>query len=486
MKKVVLIYPRVLDNIEEKTFLPLSLLSIAALLKNVEVKIIDQRINKDWEKDLIGSLDKDVVCVGITSMTGPQLKQAIDISETVKKTISAPVIWGGVHASLLPEQTLANEFVDIVVIDEGDITFPELVNCLIDKKELDSVNGIAYKKNGAVIFTAPREPLSMEALPEIPYHFIGDITPYIGVNDETIYKRTLPIQTSRGCPYRCAFCYNTTFNKKKWKAKDSRRVIKEINELVEKYNINGVFLIDDNFFADLKRVKEIFAKIKDMSIVLHNLTCRIDTFFRFDDELIGLMREVGVQSIYLGVESGSPAVLKRLNKDINIEQVLISSDKFRNTSIKPVYSFMIGFPFETENDIRKTFKLIYLLKKRNKSAVFGLNIFNPYPSNIMKECTGKGFISPEKTEGWANDWRHIKLPWISQRQMDRFKKAAFSVDLLYDPSVFKSAGKRLLTSLLLNLSLFRIKHNFFSLYFEERSLRFFKDLKRTCSKQAKP
>lgn len=477
MKKVVLIYPKSLDSIEEKAFLPLSLLSISALLKNVNVKIIDQRVDRNWEKELMDNLDKDVVCVGITSMTGPQLKHAIHISKTVKKIINVPVVWGGVHASLLPKQTLDNEFVDIIVIDEGDITFPELVNHLIDKKGLDDINGIAYKKNGSIIFTAQRESLDMGHLSKIPYHLINNINPYIGVKSEKIYKRSLPMQTSRGCPHRCEFCYNTTFNKKKWRAKDSDRVIAEINELVEKYNINGIFLLDDNFFADLKRVKGIFKRIKDLPVELYNLTCRVDTFSRFDDELVGLMEEIGVQSIYLGVESGSEDILKKLNKDISIEQVFISNEKIKKTNIKPIYSFMIGFPFETEGDIRKTLKLIYLLKRQNKSAIFGVNIFNPYPSNIMKECIDKGFVDPQKTEDWASDWRNVKLPWVSERQMDKFRKIAFSVELLYDPLTFKNIGKRFFSSFLLSLSLFRIKHNLFYFYFEDKLLKFYRNIK---------
>lgn len=477
MKKVVLIYPKLLDSIEEKAFLPLSLLSISALLKNINVKIIDQRVDKNWEEELLNNLDKDVVCVGITSMTGPQLKHAIHISKIVKKIINAPVVWGGVHASLLPKQTLDNEFVDIIVIDEGDITFPELINHLIDKKELDNIKGIAYKKNGDIIFTSQRESLKMGLLPKIPYNLINNIDTYIGVKSEKIYKRSLPMQTSRGCTHRCAFCYNAAFNKKKWRGKDLDRVIAEINELVAKYDINGIFLIDDNFFADLKRVKEIFGRIKGLSIELYNLTCRVDTFSRFDDELVSLMGEIGVQSIFLGVESGSEDILKKLYKNISIEQVFISNEKLKKTNIKPVYSFMMGFPFETESDIKKTLRLIYLLKRQNKSAIFGVNIFNPYPSNIMKECIDKGFVYPQKTEEWASDWKNAKLPWVSQRQMDNFRKIACSVDLLYDPSVFKSIGKRFFSSFLLSLSLLRIKHNFFNFYFEDKLLKFYRKYK---------
>lgn len=474
MKKVILIYPKLIDNIEEKAFLPLSLLSISALLKNVNVKIIDQRVDKNWEKELLDNLDKDVVCVGITSMTGPQIKHAIHISKTVKGIINAPVVWGGVHASLLPEQTLNNEFIDIIVIGEGDITFPELVNHLIDEKDLNDINGIAYKKNGAIIFTAQRESPNIRLLPAIPYHLINNINKHIGAPSEKLYKRSLAMQTSRGCPHRCTFCYNTSFNKRKWRAKDPDRVIAEINELVERYNINGIYLMDDNFFADLKRAKEIFKRMKNSSIVLYYLSCRADTFSHFDDELLNSMEESGVQQIFLGIESGSEDILKRLKKDISIEQILTSAEKLKNRNIAPVYSFIISFPFEAESDRRKTLELIYLLKRQNRSARFGVNIFNPYPSDIVTDCIDKGFVYPQKTEDWASDWKNIILPWASERQMDKFRKIAFSVNLLnIDSAVFKSIGKRIFSSFLWGLSLFRIKHNFFNFYFEDKLLKFY-------------
>ena len=477
MKKVILIYPRLQDTIEEKAFLPLSLLCIAAPLKDINVKIIDQRVDQDWEKELLDSLNEDVVCVGINSMTGPQLKPAIDISKTVKKKINVPVVWGGVHASLLPRQTLENEFVDIVVIDEGDLTFHELVNCLINNKNLASVRGIGYKQNNSIIFTDQRELLDMDSLFPVPYSLVKDIDRYIGIKNEELYKRSLPLQTSRGCPYRCVFCYNAAFNKKRWRAKDSAKVIAEINEIVEKYKINGLFLLDDNFFVDFKRAKEIFRGIKKLPVELYNLTVRADTFSRFDDELIGLMDEIGVKSIYIGVESGSEEILKKLNKDITLDEVFISNQKIKKTKIKPVYSFMVGFPFEKESDRRKTLKLIYLLKKQNKSALFGFNILNPYPSNIMQDCIKRGFNYPEKTEDWASDLSNVQLPWISCRQMKKFRRIAFSISLLYDPSDFKNPGKKLFANFLLTLSLFRIKFNFFSLYFEDKLFSLYRRLK---------
>jgi|ETNmetMinimDraft_2_1059921.scaffolds.fasta_scaffold112664_1 radical SAM superfamily enzyme YgiQ (UPF0313 family) len=210
MMKVLLVNPKSEYTFKEENQLPLPLLYIAAKLEGVvDVKIIDQQLG-NWENELTNNLDQDVLCVGVTSMTGPQLKQAIRISKMVKSK-GIPVIWGGIHASLTTEQTLLNDFVDIVVIGEGDLTFPEVVSQLLGNKELDKVNGIAYKKDGKVRFTSQRNQIDMDALPEVPYHLV-DMSKYFLHPTSNPTERVLPIQTSRGCPYNCKFCYNLLFN----------------------------------------------------------------------------------------------------------------------------------------------------------------------------------------------------------------------------------------------------------------------------------
>jgi len=166
---VVLVYPKVrLDRpIWEEIRIPLGLLTIATPLDiaGYKVKIIDQRVEKYWKKILLDELKKEPICVGISSMTGPQIKYALEVSKLVKQNSNIPVVWGGVHPSLLPEQTLKNDFVDIVVQGEGEETFYELVRALKDKSTLNGIKGIWYKEDGKLKRNPPRPFIDLNQQP---------------------------------------------------------------------------------------------------------------------------------------------------------------------------------------------------------------------------------------------------------------------------------------------------------------------------------
>ena len=150
-------------NINYANFLMLPLPVIALgthLEKNgYETLIIDQRVENNWKELLESTLaNKNVICVGISSMTGSQITGGIEASKVVKSVSpEIPVVWGGVHPSLMPEQTAASEFVDIVVIGEGEDTILELAQKFEKKEPIESVKGISYKDKGKVVCTCQRE-----------------------------------------------------------------------------------------------------------------------------------------------------------------------------------------------------------------------------------------------------------------------------------------------------------------------------------------
>jgi len=131
--------------------------------------VIDQRIEPQWEAELLDELKKGPLCVGISSMTGPQLRYALAASKLVKAHSSAPVIWGGPHPSLMPEQTLRHELIDVVVEGEGEETLPELLQALEGKRPMGTVRGIWYKDGGRPVKTAPRDFTDLNTQPPL-YH----------------------------------------------------------------------------------------------------------------------------------------------------------------------------------------------------------------------------------------------------------------------------------------------------------------------------
>ena len=142
---------------QRRVELPLGLLSIATPLdlQGYRIKIIDEFANPNWKRELLEALTEKPLCFGVTCMTGPQILHALAACRLVRERYpDVPIIWGGIHASLLPEQTLENPYPDIVVVGEGEETFLELVKALESGSPLSNVSGICYKENGKIHHTA--------------------------------------------------------------------------------------------------------------------------------------------------------------------------------------------------------------------------------------------------------------------------------------------------------------------------------------------
>jgi len=405
LRKVILVYPDT-RNSEENLILPLSLVYIATPLKDrFEIKIIDQRVDRQWRKTLCDELQRGkVLCVGISSMTGPQISGGIEAAEISKKHApEVPVVWGGVHPSLLPQETIQHPLVDIIVVGDGEETFRELAEVLSSGGDKKNVKGILYKEGGTVVRTADREQFPINRLDNLSYDVI-DIERYKSTPLWTNSK-SLPVITSRGCPFRCSYCYNLQFSKKKWTSLSPKQTVSSIEGLVNKYNISGIFLLDDNFFVNLKRAEAICRLIieKDLNISVYNANCRVDTIIKMDDSFLQLIRRAGFNQLFIGVESGSDSVLEKIHKDIRVNQVLDASTKLRKAGIKSFYSFMAGFPFETLEDIKKTLSLMNRLLEENPEAiVYKLQLYTPFPgTTLFEDVSRQGMTFPKTLDGWA-------------------------------------------------------------------------------------
>lgn len=477
MEKIVLIYPKIGDN-ESTSFLPLSLIYIASPLKRkFEIKIIDQRVDKEWHRTLKNELALNrVICVGISSMTGPQIWGAIEAAGIVKRYFpDLPIVWGGVHPSLLPEETIQNEFVDIVVIGDGEETFTELVDVLREGGNKSSVRGIIYKDGDAIIKTQERGQFPIAQVDHLEYDLI-DIKRYIFSHPWT-NRKILPLITSRGCPYKCAYCYNTKFSNSRWSSLSAEQTVSAITDLVNKYHITGIFLLDDNFFVSLERVSGICELLirNNLNIHIYNANCRVDTIIRIEDELLRLMKKVGFNHLYIGVESGSDRVLEKIKKDITIEQVLITNEKLKNIGITPIYSFMVGFSFETMEEIKKTVLLMNRLLKENSDAIiYKLQIFTPFPgTELFYQASRLGMKLPSSLQEWA-DYHYDK---INYNGFDERHKR-FLEDIHYYTSFLdkklrltQPRHRRLISDIYSGILKFRLNRRFYSYMYELYPLR---------------
>jgi radical SAM superfamily enzyme YgiQ (UPF0313 family) len=419
MAHVVLLYPHHSKSLKQDHILPLSLLHLAAPLvdRGHEVTVIDQRIAPDWRKKLAAALNRPgTVAAGISTMTGPQIAHGLEIAQAVRDAApSLPIVWGGVHPSLLPEQTIQHPLVDIVVVGEGEIPFASLIDALAESRDWRALPGLCYDDNGRVVLIPPSQPPDLDSMPPLPYPLF-DLDKY-RVTPLRSSSPSLPLSTSRGCRFRCAYCYNTQFSLGKWRGMQPHRVLEEIRRLAEECHSQGVFLLDDNFFQNLDRARDIMKLIVDsrLGTRIYNANCRVDTLKRMTADDVRLMAQAGIEQLFIGVESGSPAVLKAMLKDITVDQVLAVNEKLKDSGIIPVYSFMGGLPGETRQDVAMTLDLMMRLKDANPRARFyKLALYTPFPGTAFYEqCIAMGNVFPQKFQDWAtHDYDHTNLTWL--------------------------------------------------------------------------
>jgi radical SAM superfamily enzyme YgiQ (UPF0313 family) len=217
--RILLLQPAVgeWDGMRSSPALPLSLLHAASVaVRDWDVRIFDRRIHgADWQERLRAELDPAPLLVGVTAFTGPMIRSALDMCDVVRAARpEVPIAWGGVHPSLLPaETTLQDPRADFVVQGEGEYTLPALARAVAEGKAPVGIPGVWWKDADGVHGSPPELIENLDELPTPPWHLV-DVARY-----QPTYKgrRSIYLQSSRGCPFRCGYCYNGVFNGRRWR-----------------------------------------------------------------------------------------------------------------------------------------------------------------------------------------------------------------------------------------------------------------------------
>jgi len=471
MGVVILIQPRVGDWDEVRTSpsLPIALLGASTFVeRKYKVRIIDQRTDRNWKDTLRDELKKDVICVGVTSMTGIQIKHGLEASKVVKEESKVPVVWGGVHASLLPAETLKNKYVDMAVVGEGEITFYELVKHLDEGTTLEGIEGVWYKSNGTIKNNNPRPFVDLNALPDLPYHLV-EVQKYLPLFEG---RPTLYMQTSRGCPYSCAYCYNVTYNKRKWRALSAEKTLEMIKRVVDNYGVKNLYIVDDDFFVDLRRVEKIARGIikEGWDLTWESQGVNVKTAMKMSDDFLSLIEKSGCRKLHFGIESGSERILNLVKKGITISQVREVARKFKSHNIICQYNFMAGFPTETEEDMKKTVELIFELINDSPNAISSpICNYVPYPgTEIFDKAVEEGFRVPSDPEGWSG-FNYGNIPWVSDKRRELLECLFFSSLFLHGSrGMVYSPVKRMLSDIYKPIARFRVKNLFFKFMIESK------------------
>jgi radical SAM superfamily enzyme YgiQ (UPF0313 family) len=473
MKSIALIY---LPNKEKLDYgsgvvrarIPYPLIHLGSYLKNngITVYLIDGQVC-DAKEELEKIIDKlDIIGFSVMTM---QVANSLELSEYIKeKYPNKKIIWGGIHPSLLPEQTVKDKSIDYVCQREGEGCLLDLCNDI----PLKEIKNLVYKEKGKVIVNPIREFIDLNK-EDKPIWDIMDLEPYIKLHKfgPKKGKRAFGISVGRGCVFNCSYCVNGVLGRR-WRSLSAEEMVKRIKFLTKKYDIGHFTIVDDCFDIDMNRVKEFCNRIiKEKIKITWEVNVRAGK--QWTNEVMKLIKQSGCILLCIGAESGSERVLKEVyHRTVTIEDIIYTAKQCKKYNILLATGWMGGVPNETEEDAKKTLDLIKKLVEISPNTIIsGPAPFRPYPnSELYFEAVKQGYREPKSLKEWAENSNEgylseENLPWVKNPK--RLKAIEFyCVNAYRYPINFAH-------KVLIALCKLRLKYNFYAIPWEIPVTRFY-------------
>lgn len=410
---------------------PLNLGYLASYIRQqkpeIEINILDcEGLNLSYEqiKEYVNKSKSDIVALTMPTPAYNHVLSLIDIVKTIyPKTI---IVVGGPHPTVLPSEVLREKNIDFAVIGEGEITFLELVDAIEkNKNNFHLIRGLAFKNNAIIVINQPRE--LIENIDILPFP-AKDILPldayYLPPTKRITSGASTNIITSRGCPFRCTFCMAKTIWKRTTRLRSVKNVVDEIEECVIKYNHRDFTFHDEFFTANRDRVIEFCQELKRRKLdIKWFCQARCGTV---DEEMLKIMKNAGCEKIGFGFESGDEQILKLMQKDNNLANARESAMLCKKAGIEVVGAFILGYPGETKETIKKTIEFA----KEIDPATAAFFIAIPYPgTKLFDIAIENGYL--KQPIDWklfapiSNDLPPMEIPGISKKDLVGLKKYAY-------------------------------------------------------------
>jgi len=438
-------------------------------------------------KQIESSIDESLIFIGFSVMTTMVPWTFKIIKELKLRYPEQIIVLGGMHPSIYPEQTVRDENVDIVAVDEFTSTMLGFTETLKNGGDLNNVPSIMFKENGKVIATERGEKDDLEKIPLVDYDLL-DIE-YYKKNNALSYP--IPssevsvghILTGLGCTHKCTFCY-VSISDKRYRFRSADVVVDRIEYLQKKYGIDLFYFTDEDFFASQKRMNRFIELVEERKLKFRFRAYARVSYFKnrhLNVEVLKKLESLGLFFVAMGAESGNDHVLQdMLEKKIAAKDTRQAVSMVSETSIMPSLSFMVGMPDEKEDEIRDTYMLALELLDKYKNIECEVVGFALYPGNKLSDEAARKYELglPESLEEWASIsyeenadlsspfYGPQKRPWVKNtvefnRQLQYFsmyKKAVIRVHASKNPSI--------ILKLLRSMIRLRFKYNFFYLPFE--------------------
>ncbi|MGD9873617.1 MAG: radical SAM protein [Kiritimatiellia bacterium] len=396
---------------------PLGILAAVSLVdeKKHQITVLDWHY-KNYEDRIREACRKADLC-GITSLTGYQIGEMLKAARIAREANpNIKIVCGGCHPTLMPDQTLDSDLIDIVVIGQGQRTFAELVDVMESGRPLDSVKGIGFKHDGVKVLTEERPLEDINNFPMLPYHLLEGFENYLV--QTSFAKKTMYYLSSEGCPGKCKFCAEESLYHRRWIGLKPERMVRELRWLKDKYEFDGVAIADSNFYVHEKRVVEFCNMMMDLGLTWGGTSGRPDRLKHFSDETFALMKKSGLHEIFLGVESGSDEVLDLMDKGCFVQDSLEVIPRLAKYGIHVLCSFIIGVPgVDVKKDFKSTMRFINKLRKTGWVSKFHLFVYTPLPgTRFLPEAQALGYVMPKTLEDWTRYEFHAHTtPWIPKK-----------------------------------------------------------------------
>jgi len=373
--------------------------------------------------------------IAVTTATN-DFEYACKISNLLKKHLNVPILVGGFHPTIAPEEVISKECFDILCIGEGEEALIELVESLEKKKINKKIKNLWFKdkdnKGEIKIIKNPLRPLfqNLNKLP-FPDRELFDYKKYLEWN-----HRTFSVISTRGCPYHCTYCINHFLTKMyRGKGKYVRfrsvgNLLQEIKQSIKIYQeyIKNIEFYDDTFTLDKERVKEFCKKYPKEIGLPFNLNVRVNAV---DSKMLKSLKKAGCVRVSIGIESGDYYIRNKiLKRNMTDKQIIQTFKEAKEAGLKTYAFNMVGIPFETKESIKKTIDL----NRKCQPDYVGVSIFNAFKgTEIYEICKKNNWLKKDYAKSYFRE-SNLNHPNFNISELRRIRNSfGFKVFISYRP-----------------------------------------------------
>lgn len=437
--RILLINPTITSRRSAR--FPLSLLALAGSLRDrCETQIVDGNHDRNYLQTLRRLMaESHYDAVGVSVMGGPQVRTAIETSQTVRAlSPSTPIIWGGYFPSLYTQAAMNSSYVDYAVRGQGEGVFERLLEAIGagERDNLESIGGLTWRRNGEVVHNKDQPFADRRTDARLPYEALHDPRAYLV--STFLGRRTAAHQAALGCRFRCTFCGVAGMFRGATALPPAQRLERDLTFLRDQLGADSIQYFDHNFFdreVEMMPLLEVMAKLQ----LPWWCYARADALLNLSQSAWALARKSKMRMAYIGAESPNDGLLKDIRKGTRSDQTLAVAELCRRQGVIPELSFMVAPPGDPEGETERTFEFIREVKRVNPQSEIIVYIYTPLPptslpvsarvraaSTPLLDLEGQPVVFPNTPEEWTEkrwvDYScHADAPWMSDRLRQRIR-----------------------------------------------------------------